>query len=171
MEMIKGINTFNSSAKIDTATKEKEKINTSEKTDSKNNKYDRIEINKLIEDNERRINDFKESIRKMITKQGETSNLTLFGKNLTVSVEDSQKAAQSIAPGGEFSVDAVATRIMDMAFALSGGDKSKISLLRNAVAKGFEAAGLEFNNGSGLPEICNQTYDEVMKRFDEWEKE
>jgi len=171
MEMIKGINPFNSRAKIDMAIKEKEKINTSEKADSKNNKYDRIEINKLIEDNEKRINDFKESIRKMITKQGETSNLTLFGKNLTVSVEDSQKAAQSIAPGGEFSVDAVATRIMDMAFALSGGDKSKISLLRNAVTKGFEAAGLEFNNGNGLPDICNQTYDEIMKRFDEWEKE
>ena len=97
--MIKGINPFNSSAKIDTAIKEKEKINTSEKTDSKNNKYDRIEINKLIEDNEKRINDFKESIRKMITKQGETTNLTLFGKNLTVSVEDSQKAAQSIEIG------------------------------------------------------------------------
>lgn len=60
---------------------------------------------------------------------------------------------------------------MDMAKALSNGDKTKISLLKDAVIKGFEAAGLEFNGGAGLPEICSHTYDEVMKRFDEWEKE
>ncbi len=136
-----------------------------------NGKYDNIEINKLIAENEKRINDFKETIRRMIAKQGEAYNLTLFGQRLNVTVEDSQKAAAAIAEGGEYSVDAVATRIMDMAKALAGGDKSKISLLRDSVIKGFEAAGLEFNGGAGLPEICRQTFDEVMKRFDEWEKE
>jgi len=134
-------------------------------------KYDSIEINNLISDNEKRINEFKEQIRKMIAKQGEESNLTLFGQKLNVSVEDSQKAAEQIEEGGEYSIDAVATRIMDMAKALSGGDKSKIPLLKDAVKKGFEAAGLEFNDGAGLPEICNKTYVEIMKRFDEWEKE
>ena len=134
-------------------------------------KYDSIEINRLIADNEKRINDFKETIRKMIAKQGENSNLTLFGQRLNVSVEDSEKAAAAIAEGGEYSVDAVATRIIDMAKALSAGDKSKISLLKDAVIKGFEAAGLEFNGGAGLPEICTRTYDEIMKRFDEWENE
>ena len=107
----------------------------------------------------------------MIAKQGENSNLTLFGQRLNVSVEDSEKAAAAIAEGGEYSVDAVATRIIDMAKALSAGDKSKISLLKDAVIKGFEAAGLEFNGGAGLPEICTRTYDEIMKRFDEWENE
>lgn len=136
-----------------------------------NRKYDSIEVNKLIAENEKRINDFKETIRSMIVKQGEASNLTLFGRKLNVSVEDSQKAAASIAEDGEYSVDAVATRIMDMAKALSGGDKTKISLLRDSVIKGFEAAGLEFNGGAGLPEICSRTYDEIMIRFDEWEKE
>jgi hypothetical protein len=136
-----------------------------------NKKYDSVEINKLISDNEKRINEFKETIRRMIVKQGEKSNLTLFGKKLNVSIEDSQKAAKSIADGGEYSIDAVATRIIDMAKALSGGDKSKIGLLRDAVKKGFEEAGLEFNDGEGLPDICNKTYDEIMNRFDEWEKE
>lgn len=134
-----------------------------------NKKYDSIEINKLISDNEKRIAEFKETIRKMIAKQGEESNLTLFGKKLHVTEEDSQKALESIQEGGEYSVDAVATRIMDMAKALSGGDKSKIGLLKESVMKGFEAAGLEFNNGAGLPDICNKTYDEIMKRFVEWE--
>lgn len=134
-------------------------------------KFDSIEINNILADNEKRINDFKETIKKMISKQGETSNLKLFGLNLTVSVEDSKKAAESIAEGGEYSVEAVATRIIDMAKALSNGDKSKIDLLRDAVKKGFKAAGLEFDTTKKLPEICNKTYDEIMTRFDEWEKE
>jgi len=87
-----------------------------------NKKYDSIEINKMISDSEKRVSDFKELIRKMLAKQGEKSNLRLFGHDLNVSVEESQKAAESIADGGEFSIDAVATRIMDMAFALANGD-------------------------------------------------
>ena len=134
-------------------------------------KYDSIEINKLVVDNEKRISDFKELIRKMVAKQGEKSNLTLMGQKLNVSVEDSQKAQTAIAEGGEYSVDAVAGRIMDMAKALCGGDKSKIPVLRKAVQEGFKSAGLEFNDGAGLPDICNKTYDEIMKRFDDWEKE
>lgn len=136
-----------------------------------NKKFDSIEINKLISDNEKRINEFKEQIKKMIAKQGEESNITLLGQEINVSLEDSQKAAQKVEEGGEYSIEAVATRIMDMAKALSGGDKSKISLLKDAVKKGFEAAGMEFNDGAELPEICNKTYDEIMKRFDDWQKE
>jgi len=58
---------------------------------------------------------------------------------------------------------------MDMAKALSNGDDSKIGLLRDAVKNGFDAAGYEFDSKNGLPDICNKTYDEIMKRFDEWE--
>ena len=39
-------------------------------------------------------------------------------------------------------VDAVATRLMDMAMALSGGDPSKAELLRDAVQKGFAAVAI-----------------------------
>ena len=63
----------------------------------------------------------------------------------------------------------MATRLMDMAKALSGGDPSKIEELRTAVQKGFKAAGVDL--GGKLPGICNDTYDEVMRRFDEWAKE
>lgn len=36
---------------------------------------------------------------------------------------------------------------------------------------GFKQAGLDFKNAtnSDLPQICNDTYTEVMKRFDEWQ--
>lgn len=171
--MINRINKVNSLTTVNKPLNETEKDTSSKDSSSvKNNKkYDSIEINRLVDDNEKRINEFKETIKKMIAKQGETSNLTLFGQKLNVTVEDSRKAAEAISDGGEYSVDAVATRIIDMAKALSGGDKAKIGMLKDAVIKGFEAAGLEFNNGSGLPDICNKTYDEVMKRFDEWEKQ
>ncbi len=88
---------------------------------------------------------------------------------LATNKEEAQKALEK---GGAYSVEAVADRIMKMAEALAGGDSSKISLLRGAVEKGFKQAGIEFESKteSGLPQICKDTYDEVMKRFDTWEK-
>lgn len=169
--MINKINTIKPSTVSNKKIVEKDKHKDINGSDSINKKYDSIEINRLIADNEKRINDFKETIRNIIVKQGEQSNLTLSGQKLNVSVEDSQKAAESITDGGEYSVDSVATRIVDMAMSLSGGDKTKIPLLRDAVKKGFEAAGLEFNEGKGLPDICNKTYNEIMERFDKWENE
>lgn len=173
--MINNVNAVDSNKSLNkaqvTSPKANNTENKSQSVDNSKRKYDSIEINKLIEDNEKRINEFKESIKRMIAKQGESSNLKLFGLDLHVTEEDSLKAQESIQDGGEYSIDAVATRIMDMAKSLANGDNSKISLLRDAVKKGFEAAGLEFNGGNGLPEISNKTYDEIMKRFDEWENE
>ena len=83
---------------------------------------------------------------------------------------DISNAQKSLEPGGPFSVDAVATRIMDMAVALSGGDESKISVLRDAVIKGFNQAGMEVGGNDSLPDICHKTFDEVMRRFDSWEQ-
>lgn len=73
-----------------------------------------------------------------------------------------EAAAEAISENGNWGVNAVATRLIDMAINLSGGDMSKISMLREAVQKGFAQVGkLE-----DLPEVCQQTYHEVMKRFD-----
>ncbi|MCR5482195.1 MAG: hypothetical protein K6F52_05310 [Clostridia bacterium] len=86
-----------------------------------------------------------------------------FSMEITATQEASAEAKDD-----PWSVDSVATRIMDMAMALTGGDSSKIDLMRQAVEDGFKAAGLEW--GSELPDISNQTYDEIMKRFEYWEK-
>ena len=48
--------------------------------------------------------------------------------------------------------------------ALSGGDPSKAELLRDAVQKGFAAVG----DLDSLPQVCQDTYTETMKRFDYW---
>lgn len=78
-------------------------------------------------------------------------------------------AKQSISEGGAYSVTAVADRIMTMATAIAGNDPKKIQQMRAAVEKGFSQAGLDFNKAtnSDLPQICKDTYTEVMKRFDE----
>lgn len=84
--------------------------------------------------------------------------------------EDAKKA---ISEGGAYSVEAVSDRIMKLAKAIAGDDPDKIEKMRTAVEKGFSSAGLEFESktNSKLPKICEDTHTEIMKRFDEWEKE
>ncbi len=77
-----------------------------------------------------------------------------------------EEAAASIADDGEWGVEATANRILDFAVALSGGDPEKIDLLRDAVQKGFDAAGKIW--GGDLPDISNQTLARVMEGFDKW---
>lgn len=80
----------------------------------------------------------------------------------------SQVSGVEVSGETDWGIDAVATRIMDMAVSLSGGDSSKLETLRNAVTKGFEQAGVQF--GKELPDISQNTYKEVMKRFDYWKE-
>lgn len=75
-----------------------------------------------------------------------------------------EAAAAAIADGGMWGVDAVSTRLMDMAIHLSGGDVSKAEMLREAVQEGFAAVGAL----DSLPQVCRDTYAETMKRFDYW---
>ncbi len=75
-----------------------------------------------------------------------------------------EEAQAAISEDGMWGVDAVATRLMDMAMALSGGDPSKAELLRDAVQKGFAAVG----DLDSLPQVCQDTYTETIKRFDYW---
>ncbi|MBQ2829732.1 MAG: hypothetical protein IJF15_01725, partial [Oscillospiraceae bacterium] len=44
------------------------------------------------------------------------------------------------------------------------GDVSKAEMLREAVQEGFEAVGAL----DSLPQVCQDTYAETMKRFDYW---
>ena len=80
-----------------------------------------------------------------------------------------EDAAKAIAPGGAWSVDAVSTRIFDLATAIAGNDPEKLSQMRAAVEEGFRQAGLTWKDATGqdnMPEISKQTYNEIMSRFD-----
>lgn len=79
------------------------------------------QVQQLKDEQAQRMESFIQMLQSMVVKQGQRSNLTLFGMDLYVTPEQSRQAAESIAEGGEYSVDAVAGRIMDMAKALSGG--------------------------------------------------
>lgn len=80
--------------------------------------------------------------------------------------EDAKKA---ISEGGAWSVDAVSSRIFDLATAIAGNDPEKLSQMRAAVEEGFKQAGATWNKVTGqdnMPEISKQTYNEIMSRFD-----
>lgn len=89
--------------------------------------------------------------------------------NLPALATDPEAAQAAITGDGPYSVNSVATRIVDMATALAGNDPEKLQVMRDAVEKGFSKAGVTFSDITGeskLPQICHDTYDEVMKRFD-----
>ena len=80
-----------------------------------------------------------------------------------------EDAAKAVADGGDWSVDAVSTRIFDLATAIAGNDPEKLSAMRAAVEEGFKQAGLTWTNATGLndmPDITKNTYNEIMSRFD-----
>lgn len=82
---------------------------------------------------------------------------------------NAEDAAKAIAPGGAWSVDAVSSRVFDLASAIAGNDPEKLSQMRAAVEEGFKQAGLTWKDATGqssLPEISTQTYNEIMSRFD-----
>ena len=82
-----------------------------------------------------------------------------------------EQAASNVSEEGPYGVNAVATNIVDMAISLSGGDPEKMEMLKDSVLKGFEAAGVELGLEEGLsnlPQVSQDTYTEVMKRFDHY---
>lgn len=128
------------------------------------------EVNQLMDEQEAQIEKFKLMLQRMLGKQVQSEKLAQSSQSDVQSA-----AAASIADGGEYSVDAVATRIMSMASALAGGDVGKIETLRQAVIEGFrQVAGMFGANTEGdnwlssLPQVSQDTYSEIMSRFDSW---
>lgn len=138
-------------------------------------KVDQQKIAQLKNDFNRNTESFKAMVRSMIEKQGKVVSDVLkainSGEEVFVEVDkETQLAAQeAISENGYWGVEQTATRILDFAKAISGGDPSKIDLLINAVKEGFEAAKEIF--GGKLPEISQKTYDRVMEGFEAWKNE
>ena len=82
---------------------------------------------------------------------------------------NAEDAAKAVADGGDWSVDAVSSRIFDLANTIAGGDPDKLAKMRSAVEEGFKQAGVTWSNATGMddmPEITQKTYDDLMSRFD-----
>ena len=129
-------------------------------------------IQKLKQDSEERINQLKDIVSQMMTKQG-----TAIGKaddiwsfiesgDFTIDEAAKKKAQEEISEDGYWGVKQTSDRILDFAKALSGNDSSKADLLLDAFKKGFEEATKTW--GKDLPDISKQTYDAVVEKFDKW---
>lgn len=115
---------------------------------------------------EARYENLRAMVRELIARQ---QGFSTDGKVLEIPPEVREQAQIDIAAGGYYSAEATASRILDFAKALSGGDASKFKLLKDAVEKGFAEATDAL--GGELPEISRQTYDLVQKGFDQWAEE
>ena len=83
-----------------------------------------------------------------------------------ISPEDQAAAQEAISEDGYWGVKQTSERIVAFGKALVGGDPSRAEEMRDAFLKGYEAAEKAW--GGSLPDISRQTYDAVMKLFDEW---
>lgn len=138
---------------------------------SKNYKMDSAKVAELKAQFAQQTNSFKEMIRKMLEKQGieATTALGDLHDAVLVDPETKAKAIESISENGYWGVEKTSARILDFAKALAGSDPSKIEALKSAFERGFAAAEKAF--GGKLPDISKQTYDKVMKGFDDWKNE
>ena len=89
-----------------------------------------------------------------------------FYKNLEVDDETRLKAQQEISEDGFWGVKQTSERAINFAKALSGGDPSKIPLLKQSIEDAYKAA--EKSWGGELPEICKQTQAATLKGLDDW---
>lgn len=81
-----------------------------------------------------------------------------------------EEAKKALADGGDWSVGKVADRIMNLATAIAGDDPNTLQQMRAAVEEGFRQAGVAFKSFTGrdkMPQITQDTHDEINRRFDD----
>lgn len=128
-------------------------------------------INKLKADADARTAQLRSLVEKMMSGQantyGKANDIWSFLRegNFTVDPATKAQAQADIAEDGYWGVKQTSSRILDFATALTGGDPDKIEEMRAAFEKGYKQA--EKTWGGKLPDICQQTYDAVLKGFDD----
>lgn len=182
-------NTYGSTSKVgeDTAAEAAASSSTSTKEEvgavyepSKETKTDSVKktytpntelVNKLKADAEARSAQLQSLVQKMLSKQSTTYGnandiwSVLRSGNFTVDPATKAQAQADIAEDGYWGVKQTSDRIVQFATALTGGDPDKIEEMREAFKKGYAQA--EKTWGGKLPDISQQTYDAVMKKFDD----
>ena len=128
-------------------------------------------INQLKADADARTAQLRSLVEQLMGKQanayGKANNMWDFLRsgNFTVDAATQAQAQADIAEDGYWGVNQTSDRIISFATALTGGDPSKIEEMRAAFQKGYAKA--EKTWGGKLPELCQKTYDAVMKKFDD----
>lgn len=128
-------------------------------------KVEQATIEKLWAESERTYESLRRLVEQLLLRQGRTLE-TLGDGAVTVDEEARAEAAALIADDGPLGAESVSERIVDFAKAISGGDPSKIGVLRDAIEEGFRQASQMLG---GLPEVSLRTYDLVMEKLAAWE--
>lgn len=138
---------------------------------TKTYKQDTALIEKLKADADARVAQFKSLVQQLMGKQatayGQATDIWSFLSKgeFTVDAATKEQAQKDIAEDGYWGVEKTSDRIIEFATALTGGDPDKIEDMREAYKEAYKQA--EETWGGELPEISKQTYDAVMKKFDE----
>ena len=130
---------------------------------------DRARMAELWNRHHQQVESFRRMMEALFNRQAEQNGIAVGSWNpQDVPITDEMRAAaqEQIDEGGYFSVEATASRILDFAVAISGGDPSHIGVLRGAVEQAFENAARIW--GGELPEISQQTREAIMEGFDQW---
>ncbi len=135
--------------------------------------YNKAEIDKLKSLSDAKLNELKNTVKAMLEKQGYTfeeieSILDSEKSDTGVKIDDETrlKAQEAISEDGFYGVKNTSKRILDFAKHISGDNPEKYEQIKQAIVDGFEAAKEAF--GGSLPQISQDTYDQVMKGLDEW---
>lgn len=137
-----------------------------------NKKLDPSQLASLKSMAEQANENLRRIVEQLILKQGKSHEIFQikgFTNQGEVSAKDIEEARLAISEDGEFGVKAVSDRLVEFAKTISGGDKSKFEELKGAIDQGFQAAREAL--GGYLPEICEETYKETMRKLEIWATE
>jgi len=127
------------------------------------------DFEKIKEKSNNDIEAFKKFIDKIFSYQGNhaiKSKKTVTSikiKIKTENVEETENNESKIT--GYWSAEETSQRILDFAKKISGNNPEKFDMLINSFKEGFEEAKKCF--GGELPGVCNETYDLVIKGFED----
>jgi len=127
---------------------------------------DMAAINDAIRRGEQQVEAFRLLVERLLGQQGQTWVNSSGETMVYVDEATRARAAEEIAEGGYFSVEAVSERLLGFARAFAGDDPERIELMREAFVRGFEAAEAQW--GGRLPDISHDTFAAVMAGFDDW---
>ena len=133
-------------------------------------------IQQLKADDALRQQQLLDIVHKMMGKQAKTYGIAnsdqddsiwkfLAKGDFTVDAATKAQAQEDISENGYWGVKQTSERILDFAKALAGDNPEKLEQMRSAFEKGYKEA--EKTWGGELPDISKQTFDAVMKGFDE----
>jgi hypothetical protein len=168
-----GLNTYKKNIQAGTVTSpaEEESNKTSANSNSDSfarsigeHRIDMDKVNAMRANITQNVSAFRQMVQALLGNQIESS-LEASG-DILVDEETQANAKEAISEDGFWGVEQTATRILDFAKALAGGNPEKISLLHGAVMSGFNLAQHAW--GGNLPDISQQTLTRIHEGFAEW---